>query len=80
MLTCSILEGYVHKFCVLTCLTGMWPMSACSIPCGYVHGCLVFGLMRKSRVKDPLGIVKDSLGSMSAKDCVGDLRGSPLGM
>ena len=40
----------------------------------------VLGLTRKSRVKDSLGTVKDSLGSMSAKDCVGDLRGSPLGM
>ena len=79
MLACSILEGYVYKFCVLT-LIGMWPVLACSIPGGYVHECLVFRLMRKSRVKDPLGTMKDSLGSMFAKDCVSDPLGGPLGM
>ena len=79
MLACSIPEGYVHKFCVLT-LIGMWPVLACLIPNGYVHECLVFRLTRKSRVKDPLGTVKDSLGSMSAKDCASDPQGSPPGM
>ena len=37
MPTCLIPEGYVHRFCVVTCLTGVWPVLAYSIPMGYVH-------------------------------------------
>ena len=37
MPACSIPSGYVHKFCVLTCLTSMWPMPTFSILGRCVH-------------------------------------------
>ena len=35
--TCSIPIVYVYKFCILTCLTSIWPLPTYSIPIGYIH-------------------------------------------
>ena len=62
---CSFPGGYVHKSYTLTLLD--WCVAhACIFNSHkiYARVALVFWPMRESRVKNPLGMMKDSLGSM----------------
>ena len=91
----SIPSGYVHKFCGIPLWFACGLVPACSIPIGYVHGFRILTCLTIfSWMKDPLGMLKDSLGSIILLRSVlvmiltsnevlmvyGPLRGSLLGI
>ena len=61
---CSILVGYVHKFYVVHFLFVWGFVLACSIPSVYVHEFYILICSTISWMKDPLGMLENTLRSI----------------